>query len=57
MCVGEISDLPLTEYRIYLIKYLDQGLFWVMQILGGHGHSGGYDQFLFDLRNIIDIKG
>ena len=39
-------------------KYLNCGMFWVMQTLGGLGHFGGYDQLLFDhLKNLIDIKG
>ena len=46
-CVGRISDPPPTEYRTHRIKYLNRGLFWVYQTLGGHGHSGGYDQLLF----------
>ena len=55
---GGIIDLPFTEYRTHPIKYLNRGLFGVMQTLGGHGHSGGYDQLLFvRLRNLIDIKG
>ena len=33
--------------RTYPIKYLELGLFWVMQILGRHGHFGEYDHFLF----------
>ena len=50
-------NISSTEYRTYPIKYLNRGLFWVMQTLGGHGHSGGYDQLLFDcLRNFIDIN-
>ena len=58
MCVGEISDLPLTEYRTHPIKYLNRGQFRDSQTLGGHGHSGGYDQLLFGrLRYLIDIKG
>ena len=57
LCVGGISVLPLTDYRTYLIKYLNWGLFRVMQTLGGHGHFGGYDHLLFDrLKNLIDIK-
>ena len=44
MCVGGISDPPLTEYRTYLIKYLNRGQFRDSQTLGGHGHSSGYDQ-------------
>ena len=42
-----ISDPPLTEYRTHPIKYLNRGQFWGSQTLGGHGHSGGYDQLLF----------
>ena len=39
-------------------KYLNWGLFRVMQTLGGHGHFDGYDHLLFDLlKNLRDIKG
>ena len=56
--VEGISDLPLTEYHTYPIKYLNQGLFLVIQTLSCHGYFGGYDHLLFDhLRNLIDIKG
>ena len=47
LCVGGISDPPPTEYYTYPIKYLNSGLFWDYQTLGGHGHSDGYDQLLF----------
>ena len=58
LCVGGISDSPLTEYRTHPIKQLNRGLFQDYQTLGGHGHSGGYDQLLFSpLRNLVDIKG
>ena len=59
MCFRGISDQPFTEYRTHPIKYLNQGLFWVCQTLGGQGHSGGYDQLLFVLlRNLTsDVKG
>ena len=57
MCVGWISDPPLTEYRIYPIKYLNRGLFRVMQTLGGHNHFGGYDQPLFyRLKNRVGLQ-
>ena len=58
MGVGGISDPPFTEYHTRHIKF-NRGLFWVFQTLGGHGHSGRYDQLLFGrLRNLTaDIKG
>ena len=58
LCVGGISDPPLTDYCTCPIKYLNWGLLWVMQTLDDHGHFGGYNHLLFDrLKHLIDIMG
>ena len=54
----QLADPPLIEYRTHPIKYFNRGQSRDGQTLGGHGHSGGYDQLLFGrLRYLIDIKG